>query len=114
MTRLTSFRGVLQNVGVICCALLLLPVGCAAPARQSTTRSQSIGGPPSAISMTALTLASPDEEVRAMFVTTAYNADWPSQPGLPKNVQQNEMDAAIIRAKELNCNTIFLQVRSFG
>jgi hypothetical protein len=56
----------------------------------------------------------PDAEFRGVFVTTAYNKDWPSRPGLHKDVQQNEMRAVIHRAKELNCNAVILQVRSFG
>jgi uncharacterized lipoprotein YddW (UPF0748 family) len=49
-----------------------------------------------------------------MFVTTANNIDWPSQAGLHALVQQNEIDAIVNRAKEMNCNTIFLQVRAYG
>src|SRR5688572_22135847 len=56
----------------------------------------------------------PDAEFRGMFVTTAYNKDWPSRRGLHKNMQRNEMRAVVRRAKELNCNVIILQVRAFG
>ena len=68
--------------------------------------------------LTAPTMADettqPDEEYRALFVTTAYNIDWPSKAGLPATVQQNEINGIILRAQELKCNVIFLQVRSFG
>jgi len=56
----------------------------------------------------------PAEELRGLFVTTSNNTDWPSQAGLDERIQQNEIDAVIIRAKELNCNVIFLQVRAWG
>src|SRR5688572_4673547 len=36
-------------------------------------------------------------EFRGMFVTTAYNKDWPSRPGLHVNVQRNEMRAVVMR-----------------
>ena len=55
-----------------------------------------------------------DEEFRALFVTTAYNRDWPSEPGLPASVQQDEIAAIVERAKALNCNAVLLQVRAFG
>ena len=85
----------------LACAMLLGGAGCSIFTKQ-----------PRATAFTAG--QSPDEELRAMFVTTAYNVDWPTQAGQPGNVQQNEIDAVIARAVELNCNTIFLQVRGFG
>lgn len=56
----------------------------------------------------------PDSEFRALFVTTAYNLDWPSKPGLPASVQKDEITAIVTRAQNLNCNAILLQVRAFG
>jgi hypothetical protein len=56
----------------------------------------------------------PDVEMRAMFVATAYNIDWPSKQSLHRRVQRDEIHAIIARAKDLNCNTIILQVRAFG
>jgi uncharacterized lipoprotein YddW (UPF0748 family) len=87
--------------------------GCGSSAKGATKPAAS---PPVAASLPSslLTTAIPDEEVRGIFVSTAYNLDWPSQPGLPPNVQENEIDAIIARAADLNCNTIFLQVSAFG
>ncbi len=53
-------------------------------------------------------------ELRGVFVTTAYNIDWPSKPGLHWRVQRDEIKAIVRRVRELNCNVIFLQVRAFG
>jgi uncharacterized lipoprotein YddW (UPF0748 family) len=58
--------------------------------------------------------AAPIDEIRGLFVTTAHNADWPSQPGEDAILQKDEIDAIILRAQELQCNAIFLQVRAFG
>jgi Glycosyl hydrolase-like 10 len=55
-----------------------------------------------------------DRELRGFFVTTAWNTDWPSQAGQPEDVADDEINAIIGRALELNCNAIFLQVRAFG
>lgn len=56
----------------------------------------------------------PLREFRGVFVTTAYNLDWPSRPGLHRKVQIDEIRAVVNRVKELNCNVIILQVRAFG
>jgi uncharacterized lipoprotein YddW (UPF0748 family) len=55
-----------------------------------------------------------EREVRGIFVTTAFNTDWPSRPFLDPLVAADEIDAIVDRAAELNCNAIFLQVRGFG
>jgi uncharacterized lipoprotein YddW (UPF0748 family) len=65
-------------------------------------------------SVPSLAAVEPDEELRALFVTTAHNTDWPSQPGLHENIQKQEIEAIIQRAIDLNCNAIFLQVRAYG
>src|SRR5262245_6870988 len=56
----------------------------------------------------------PIRELRGVFVTTAYNIDWPPRPGLHWRVQSDEINAIVNRARELHCNVIFLQVRAFG
>ena len=57
---------------------------------------------------------SPEPEMRAVFVATAYNIDWPSRPSLHRSVLEDEIRATVARAKALNCNAIMLQVRAFG
>ncbi|RJP71851.1 MAG: hypothetical protein C4539_04345 [Ignavibacteriales bacterium] len=50
-------------------------------------------------------------EMRATWVATVANIDWPSRPGLSVDEQQKEIIAIIDRVAELNLNTIVLQVR---
>ena len=93
------------------CALLrtstlaLLVVGCLVASGCANKRAgmQTLAEPPS-----------PDPEMRAVFVATAYNIDWPSRPSLHRSVLEDEIRATVARAKALNCNTILLQVRAFG
>lgn len=50
-------------------------------------------------------------ELRAAWVSTVANIDWPSKPGLSSAKQQQEAIAILDRAKSLNLNAIVLQVR---
>ncbi len=50
-------------------------------------------------------------EMRAAWVTTFDNVDWPSKPGMSTERQLQEMDAIIERAKELRLNALLVQVR---
>ncbi len=50
-------------------------------------------------------------EMRAAWVATVANIDWPSRPGLSVGEQQKEIITIIERVQELNMNTIVLQVR---
>jgi uncharacterized lipoprotein YddW (UPF0748 family) len=50
-------------------------------------------------------------EMRAAWVATVANIDWPSKPGLSVDQQKQEAIAILKRIKELNMNTVVLQVR---
>ena len=50
-------------------------------------------------------------EMRAVWVATVANIDWPSGPGLPVEEQKKEAIAILDRVKELNMNVVVLQVR---
>jgi uncharacterized lipoprotein YddW (UPF0748 family) len=50
-------------------------------------------------------------ELRAAWVATVANIDWPSRAGLPVAQQQAEIKALLDQAKALNLNAIVLQVR---
>ena len=52
-----------------------------------------------------------DEEMRAVYVASAYNLDFPSRPGLSKKELQKELDAIVDRAASAGMNTVFFQVR---
>ena len=50
-------------------------------------------------------------EFRAAWVATVANIDWPSQPGLPVEVQKQEALAILDTAQALNLNALIFQVR---
>ncbi|MCL1842500.1 MAG: family 10 glycosylhydrolase [Defluviitaleaceae bacterium] len=50
-------------------------------------------------------------EMRGLWVTTAYNLDWPSRRGLSPNEMKREVDIILDRAVSQGINAIFLQVR---
>jgi len=53
-------------------------------------------------------------ELRAVWIATVANIDWPSQPGLPVAQQKAELLALLDRAAALNLNAVVLQVRPAG
>lgn len=53
-------------------------------------------------------------EFRGVWVTTVFNLDWPSKPGLPPEQQKAELRAILDRAQQLKLNAILLQVRSMS
>jgi len=62
----------------------------------------------------ALPVASPnvsENEMRAVYVASAYNLDFPSRSGLSKSALQQELDAMVNEAVSAGMNTIFFQVR---
>ncbi|MCL1845972.1 MAG: family 10 glycosylhydrolase [Defluviitaleaceae bacterium] len=50
-------------------------------------------------------------EMRGLWVTTAYNLDWPTRQGLSNAELRAETDAILDRAAAQGINAIFLQVR---
>ena len=56
----------------------------------------------------------PPREVRAAWVATVWNIDWPSKPGLPASTQKSQLLAILDRAASLNLNAVILQVRPAG
>ncbi len=56
-------------------------------------------------------LPGPTREMRAVWVATVNNLDWPTRPGLPVAEQQRELLAIMDRAAALKMNAIVLQVR---
>jgi len=53
-------------------------------------------------------------EMRAAWVATVANIDWPSKPGISVEEQKNEAIKILDRVKELNMNAVVLQVRPQG
>ncbi|MCB1227897.1 MAG: family 10 glycosylhydrolase [Verrucomicrobiales bacterium] len=52
--------------------------------------------------------------MRASWIATVRNIDWPSDPDLPPAAQQDELLLLIERASELRLNALILQVRPAG
>lgn len=50
-------------------------------------------------------------EMRAVWIATVSNIDWPSEPGLSTAQQKAELRALFDRMKMLNMNTVIFQVR---
>jgi|WetSurMetagenome_2_1015567.scaffolds.fasta_scaffold62706_2 uncharacterized lipoprotein YddW (UPF0748 family) len=54
---------------------------------------------------------SPKREMRAVWIATVNNIDWPSKPGLTVAEQQQEFESLLGTFKQYNINTIVFQVR---
>ncbi len=54
-----------------------------------------------------------DKEVRATWLTTVYNSDWPSRKNNPEN-QKKQMIEILDNLKDVGINTIMFQVRPKG
>nr|MDA3833367.1 family 10 glycosylhydrolase [Spirochaetales bacterium] len=53
----------------------------------------------------------PKREMRAIWIATVANIDWPSKPGLSVDMQQDEMTELLDLAVEYNLNSVIFQVR---
>ncbi len=53
----------------------------------------------------------PKREMRAVWIATVVNIDWPSKSGLSVNMQKEEMIRLLDLAKEYRLNTVVFQVR---
>ena len=56
-------------------------------------------------------LPQPTRELRAVWVATVDNIDWPTAPGLPTATQKSQLLALFDEAARRNLNAIILQVR---
>ncbi len=59
----------------------------------------------------ASVLAQPQREVRAVWLTSVYNIDWPHSTAASAEVQQNRLRQMLDVLKETNINTVLFQVR---
>jgi uncharacterized lipoprotein YddW (UPF0748 family) len=53
----------------------------------------------------------PKREMRAIWIATVTNIDWPSSPNLSTDEQKAEMIALLNHVKEYNMNAVVLQIR---
>ncbi len=56
----------------------------------------------------------PPREMRAAWIATVRNIDWPSEPGLPVARQQSQLLGLIEKAADLRLNALVFQVRPAG
>ena len=63
------------------------------------------------LAMPYILWAYPKYEMRAAWIATVENIDWPSVPGLSVEVQQKEMIAMLDSLQLANINAVFFQVR---
>ena len=54
---------------------------------------------------------SPKRELRAAWIATVSNIDWPSKPGLPAIEQQQQFIKRLDDLKALGCNAVIVQIR---
>lgn len=55
--------------------------------------------------------ANPKHEMRATYIATVANIDWPSAPGLSATAQKQELRQMLDSIKTLNLNTVLFQIR---
>ncbi len=56
----------------------------------------------------------PKREFRGAWIATVNNIDWPSQPGLASEEQQDELLTLLDRLRDHGINAVILQVRAAG
>ena len=93
---------------VVAAVVSTVMAGCAA--WQATVTPPSL---PAALSLAEMPPPEP-RELRAAWVATVVNIDWPSRAGLPAEVQRAEALALLEKAREIGLNAIVLQVRPAG
>lgn len=54
----------------------------------------------------------PKREFRGVWVTTAFNLDWPSNPGLSERQQKEEFEHLLDQFEAHNLNSVIVQVRA--
>jgi uncharacterized lipoprotein YddW (UPF0748 family) len=67
-----------------------------------------LAGPDSAPSLSP---PEPAREMRGAWIATVANIDWPSKPGLTVAQQKAELTTLLDKARQLNLNAVFFQVR---
>ncbi|HEY4388697.1 MAG TPA: family 10 glycosylhydrolase, partial [Ktedonobacteraceae bacterium] len=55
--------------------------------------------------------AQPLSQFRGVWISTVDNIDWPSRPGLPASVQQQEFVHLLDTVQQMNMNAVIVQVK---
>lgn len=66
------------------------------------------------LNITCLKAQYPSEEIRAVWLTTNWNLDWPSSPNISSERQKQELSEILDKLSQANFNTILFQVRIRG
>ncbi|MFD6098419.1 glycoside hydrolase family 10 protein [Nocardiopsis flavescens] len=92
-------------------ASTVLLAGCATGASGGAPGDGASGGGGTVRAADALCSADSERSMRGAWLTTVRNIDWPSEPGLPAQEQQAELDAYLDDAVAMGLNAVFLHVR---
>ncbi|BAZ82821.1 family 10 glycosylhydrolase [Sphaerospermopsis kisseleviana CS-549] len=82
--------------------------------RAEKIASEYIVVPPSSGNQPRTVRVSHNREFRGAWITTVWNSDWPSKPGLSVEQQKTELLQIIQQLQSLNFNALILQVRPEG
>ena len=85
----------IRNLGVAACMAAMLP----SPAALAQGN------------VAAAAIPEAPRELRGVWISSVYNGNWPSRPGLPVAQQQKELIAMMDAAQKANLNAIVFQVR---
>ena len=67
--------------------------------------------PPIILADTPVLFVPASEDMRGLWVTSAYNLDWPTRQGLSAEEQKREIDTILERSVSQGINAVFVQVR---
>ena len=95
-------------------AALLVLAACSAPAGAPTRAPAAPHVTIEGAIDTAGVIPPMPREARGVWVATVGNMDWPSRPGLPVAVQQDELRAILDYVKQMRMNLVIFQVRPMG
>ena len=99
--------GILLQAGLMICSLVLLvflPGGASAAAQTNAVS-------PSSCTVTPQEAQFPKRQMRAVWIATVANIDWPTQEGLSPAEQQQQFIAILEKVQQMHMNTVIVQVR---
>jgi len=114
MDRKRLLHNIALAAALLCCGALLSNSSCKKQSPQGSRGQISSPEPeietPGVFRMATDTITI-DSEMRGVWITTVMGLDWPSAKDTPQ-VQQKRLQDLIASARDVGCNTIFLQVCS--
>ncbi|MDA2804860.1 glycoside hydrolase family 10 protein [Nocardiopsis suaedae] len=102
----------IPRTAAVCGALAFLltaALTAAPPASASPGPADGAGAPGAGCEPPAA--APPKRQMRAEWIASVVNIDWPSEPGLSPQEQRDELDALYDEAEENGLNAVFVQIR---